>query len=88
MIFPLLIAASVSLVPVAEYDIPWYQSHPAERAEILGACHNDHRNVQSFHCRNAELADTREEGKRHKAVTGPADLFPVKPARRVKGDAA
>ena len=86
IIAALLLSAHVAVVPVRDFDIPWFEAHPKERADQLGACHTDARTAESFKCRNAEAAAMAAWGKERKPVTGPADLFPHRrPVPAVKG---
>src|SRR5690349_19817749 len=45
--------------PVADFDIPWYMDHPAERRALIAECQNDWRLAQSWTCNNAQAAELR-----------------------------
>ena len=60
-------AALVGSAAAADYDIPWYEAHPAERSDALRRCHNDFRLAQTPECANAEAAAIGAWGAQHKA---------------------
>ncbi|UEM08126.1 EexN family lipoprotein (plasmid) [Skermanella rosea] len=76
----LLLAAQLggAAVPVAEYDIPWFQANPAALREMLTRCHADHRLAQTPECQNAEAAATRRLGQPLPPVAKPAKPPPAK----------
>lgn len=49
------------------HDIPWYETHPAERAEVIRLCRKDTLIARSSDCANAELGSV---GARAKAGLG------------------
>lgn len=52
-----------AVVPVADFDIPYFLNNPEIHAETLGRCHNDERLAMTLECENAERAGTRLLGQ-------------------------
>lgn len=52
-----------AVVPVADFDIPYFLANPEIHAETLRRCHQDVRLAMTFECENAELAGTRRIGR-------------------------
>jgi hypothetical protein len=65
-----------AVVPVADFDIPYFLANPEIHEETLRRCHNDVRLAMTPECENAELAGTRRIGRplspRTKQTTRPA----------------
>jgi hypothetical protein len=53
-----LLAALTMQATAREYDIPWFEAHPAERQATLRDCRNDRRVGRSPICDNAQTAET------------------------------
>jgi len=51
------------VLPVAEFDIPWFQAHPEIHEQTLRRCHQDYRLAETAECLNAEAAGTRRMGR-------------------------
>jgi hypothetical protein len=51
------------VVPVADFDIPYFLNNSEIHAETLRRCHNDVRLAMTPECENAELAGTRRIGR-------------------------
>lgn len=51
------------VVPVADFDIPYFLNNPAIHEETLRRCHNDVRLAATPECENAERAGTRRIGR-------------------------
>lgn len=60
------LACSVSPRPAvaAEFDIPWFEAHLAQRRAWLRACGDDQRVARDPRCANAERAESRAYAQR------------------------
>jgi hypothetical protein len=61
----LLIASGLggAVLPVADFDIPYFQANPQVREETIRRCRDDYRLAQTPECMNAEAAATRSLGR-------------------------
>lgn len=81
----LVVADVIELtVPAAarEYDIPWFEAHPAERQATLRDCRNDRRVGRLPICDNAQTAETNAYLRKNVA---PNVGLPWEPSPRLLG---
>lgn len=82
-----------SLIPSAEAgdrikhrDIPWYESHPRERAEMIRLCRRDTLIARSSDCANAELGSVGARAKAGLGWNKPSDgIIPLEEYVRLHG---
>ncbi len=70
LIFALGILSFSTAALAADYDIPWFEAHTAQRQEALKMCRNDYRYARKAICANAETADARAYYQRRNAQAG------------------
>lgn len=73
LLLALGLGGTVAVVPVADFDIPYFLANPEVHTETLRRCHNDVRLATTPECENAELAGTRRIGR---PLTAPLSLWP------------
>lgn len=54
----------------AEFDVPWFETNPAARAQWLRACRDDARIARDPRCGNAEIAENRAHARQLGARSG------------------
>jgi hypothetical protein len=52
-----------AVVPVADFDIPYFLNNPKIHEETLRRCHQDYRLAMTPECENAKAAGTRRIGR-------------------------
>src|SRR3954471_23725939 len=71
----------VAVLPVADFDIPYFQANPQVREETIRRCRDDYRLAQTPECMNAEAAATRSLGRPLLGQELNELLQPKKPAK-------
>jgi hypothetical protein len=74
-----------AVVPVADFDIPYFLNNPKIHAETLGRCHNDERLAMTLECENAERAGSRLLGQPLPPLPKPPVTKQKKPAEKNTG---
>lgn len=70
----------------AHRDIPWYETHPVERAEMLRRCHKDTLIGRSPDCANAELGSVGARARAGLGWNKPSDgIIPLDEYVRLHG---
>lgn len=61
--FLLALGLGGSALPVADFDIPYFQANPQVREQTIRRCREDYRLARTPECMNAEAAATRSLGR-------------------------
>jgi hypothetical protein len=62
-VLALTLSLGGAVVPVSEFDVPYFLANPEIHAETLRRCHADYELARTVKCENAEAAGARRLGQ-------------------------